>query len=82
MVFAENARAVRLFLAMATQWRMTSLSTLSAARLVQTGLDYGVLEGVARMTGHGQVEPEDFARLQIMEGEALAAFADERRART
>lgn len=71
---------MRLFLGMATQWRMASLSTMSAARLIQTGLDYGVLEGVARMSGLGPVEADDFARVQIMESEALAAFADERRA--
>lgn len=81
MVFAENVLAVRLFMALSTQWRMTSLSTMSSAQLIQTGLDYQVVETTARLSGLGEIAPDDFHRLQIMEAEALAAWREDRKAR-
>lgn len=80
VVFGENALAVRLFMALATQWRISSLSTMSAARLVQTGLDYGVIRETAALTGLREIGPSDFRRLQVMEAEALAAWREERAA--
>ena len=80
-VFAENVLAVRLFMALSTQWRITSLSTMSSAQLIQTGLDYQVVETTARLSGLGEIAPGDFHRLQIMEAEALAAWREDRKAR-
>jgi hypothetical protein len=81
VVFAENVLAVRLFMALSTQWRITSLSTMSSAQLIQTGLDYQVVETTARLSGLGEIASGDFHRLQIMEAEALAAWREDRKAR-
>lgn len=77
-VMAENATAVRLFLALRTQWRTLALSTMSKAIVVQTGLDYAVIKPTADLKGLELVEG-DFDRLQIMEAEAIRAFAEEAR---
>lgn len=77
-VLGPNVTAVRLFEAMATQWTMVSLTTLDRARLVPTGLRYEVLDRVARGLGIEE-RPGDFERIRLMEGEALAAWAEERR---
>lgn len=81
VVFPDNVLAVRLFMALATQWRIISLSTMSSAQLIQTGLDYQVVETTARLSGLGEIAADDFGRLQIMEAEALAAWREARAAR-
>lgn len=75
-IHPENIRAVRLFLAMATQWDCLALSTLGAARVVRTGLKYPVLDFVAAKRGLGEVTEDDFLRVQILEGEALNAWTE------
>jgi len=77
LVFPENANAVRVFAALATQWKMVSLSTMDRAEVRQVGLDYTAIEPTARMTGV-QFEGDDFDRLRVMEAEALTAWAEAR----
>jgi hypothetical protein len=71
-VYPENWPAVEVFLALATQWRVVSLSTLTTARLVQTGLDYTAIEPVMRLFG---VKPKrrvaTFQKIRAMESAAL-----------
>lgn len=76
-VHPDNVRAVKLLLAMQTQWRMVALSTATAAVLIRTGLEYAALESTARLAGV-VIEAGDFDRLQFMEHEALAAWREER----
>jgi hypothetical protein len=73
-----NVLTVRLMMAMQTQWLAQSLSTMSKAVLVKTGLNYTALEGVARLSGLGEILPADFARIQHFEATALAAWAEAR----
>lgn len=76
VVEAENATAVRLLIALQTQWRTKALSTWSSAQLVRTGLDYGVVEITARCSGL-DLSVDDFTRLRIAEAECLDAWAEE-----
>ncbi len=75
-IMPVNETAVRLFLALSTQWKTTALSTMSSARLVRIGLDYGVVEPTARLAGLDLGEG-DFRRLQILEASALKAWSEE-----
>lgn len=75
-IMAENGPSVRLFLALATQWNQEPLSTMTRAILVRTGLKYEAVEPTARMMGLTMGE-HDFARLRLMEAEALAAWREE-----
>ncbi|WP_161495027.1 DUF1799 domain-containing protein [Caulobacter sp. BP25] len=75
-VHPHNAFAVRLFLAMQTQWSTLALSTMSAARLVRLGLKYEVLEIAARLAGLGEISADDFIRIRLMENDALEAWAE------
>ena len=75
MVHPENVTAVKLFDAMRTQWNMVGLSTMERAEIRRTGLRYEVLDRVARGLGLKQ-RPDDFARIQAMEAEALVAWAE------
>lgn len=79
LVARENATAVRLMLATATQWRMAAVSTMSRAEIVRTGLDYVGVEAAARMAGI-EITGDDFGRLRALEAEALNAWTEERRA--
>lgn len=74
-VHPDNETAVRLFLALATQWRSQSLSTMTRAALIRTGLDYAAIEPTARMT-RLELSADDFGRLRIMEAEALTAWRE------
>ncbi len=64
----EDEPAVRLFLAMSTQWRVEGFS---GRRL---GMDYAVLPATAEMLGIAR-DPATFHALRIMEAEALSVFA-------
>jgi len=77
-IHPDNIAAVRWFLAMQTQWRTVTLSTMERAEIRRTGLDYAVAEATARLKG---LEPsaDAFARLQLLEAEALTAWAEEAR---
>lgn len=65
----ENWDAMRLFLAMETQWRRAGMTG------VATGLDYAVLPAVAGFNGL-TLNADLFARLRIIEGAALKAMAE------
>ncbi len=67
-IAAEDADAVRLFLALSTQWRF---HPMVGARL---GIDYGAIRPTAEAMGLAMT-PALFADLQTMEGAALAALA-------
>ena len=76
-VMGENVRAVRLLLALQTQWVAVGVGTMATARVIKTGLNYLAIEPAARFTDLGEVTPDDFARLRILEAEALAAWREE-----
>jgi hypothetical protein len=78
VVHSDNETAVRLFLAVQTQWRVSSLSTMGKAQLINTGLDYVAVERSATMEGLILQIPDDFRRVRILEAEALSAWAKRR----
>lgn len=75
-----NGPAVRVFQALQTQWNSTTLSTLSAARWIRTGLKYEAVPMAERMCGL-DLDQDGLTRLRILEGAALAAWAQEAQAR-
>lgn len=75
LVHPVNVPAVRLFLAMQTQWREAA----TMAGVFRRGLDYGALKDTAELAGLAPIEPDDFTRLRILEVEALNAWAEQRR---
>lgn len=79
LIHPDNIVAVRLLLAMQTQWRVQFASTFSRVTPVQLGLEYGALETVARLEGLGEIAPDDFRRLRILEAEVLALWGKERK---
>lgn len=74
-VHPDNEISVRLFLALSTQWRCQSLSTLGRAVIIRTGLDYAAIEATQRLTGL-VLDDNDFARLRLLESEALKAWSE------
>lgn len=72
----SNVTAVKWFSAMRTQWRVTGLSTLSSARLLRTGLDYGAARDTAHLCGL-EPEAEDFDKLRVLEAEALIIHTEQ-----
>ena len=71
-VYPENWTALQLFLRLATQWRLVGLSTMVGARLIQTGLDYGVVEPTMRLMGiKSRHRAALFDKLQAMEQAVL-----------
>ena len=75
-VHPDNIVAVKWFLTLQTQWRTAALSTLERAMIRRTGLDYGVAGETARLSGL-EPTPDDFARLRVMEVEALNTWTEE-----
>lgn len=71
-VWPENWDVLRVFLAMATQWRFAGMAG------VPSGLDYAALPSVLRFL---RLRPDEalFERLRVMEAEALEVFADRSR---
>lgn len=67
-VMPENWGAMRIFLAMDTQWRRAGMAG------VATGLDYAVLPVVAAALALA-LDADLLARLRILEGAALTAMA-------
>lgn len=66
-VYPENWQALRVFLAMQTQWRI--------GRFGVVGLDYAVLPLVERQIGVRRSKRRDvFAAVQVLEGEVLRAW--------
>lgn len=71
-VWPENYRAVRLFYALGTQWRVLAGPTA----VIWLGLDYGALDAVeSRIPATAGISDPDratvFAQLRAMEREAL-----------
>lgn len=75
MVHPDNVTAVKLFDALRTQWNLVALSTMERSEIRRTGLRYEVLKPVARLLGL-KLAADDFTRLQLMEAEALVAWAE------
>ncbi len=73
-IHPDNVLAVRLFDAMQTQWTSFTLSTMSSARYIRTGLRYEALDCVARGLDLPYPVGDDFQRLRILEATALAAW--------
>ncbi len=71
-MFPENWKALQVFLALATQWRMVGVSTMTTVRLIQTGIDYAAIVPVLRLL---RVKPARhaalFRKLQAMEQAVL-----------
>ncbi len=65
----ENWGAMRIFLAMDTQWRRAGMAGIA------TGLDYAVLSVVAGALAIG-LDADLLARLRVLEGAALTAMYD------
>lgn len=77
-ILHRNGPAVRVFQALGTQWNSVTLSTMSAARWIRTGLKYESLAVAERMAGES-LDQDGLTRLRILEGAALAAWAEEAR---
>ncbi len=75
-IMPENWDAMRLFLAVETQWRRAGIAGIAV------GLDYGVLPMAAGAMGI-ELDGDLFGRVRVMEHAALAAMAarDARRPR-
>ena len=78
-VHPDNRQPLRLLIAMSSQWRTANLSTMTSAQVIRTGLDYTALTQTAELAGLAPIPTEAFLRLQLMEAEALAAWAEARR---
>ncbi len=77
-VHPDNVFAVRLFLAMQSQWHWVPLSTWSTAQIRAMGLKYEVLELTARLEDLGEIATDDFRRIRFMEAEAMHAWSEAR----
>ncbi len=77
-ILPPNRDAVRVFFAMATQWRSVAVVAGPHAMIVKTALDYGALTAVAAALNVALNE-DLLDRLQTLEGEAAAALAEARR---
>lgn len=75
-IHPDNHATVRWFLALQSQWRTVGLSTLGGAAIRRTGLDYGAAEATARLA-RIETDADDFARLRVMESEALKAWREQ-----
>lgn len=72
-LWPENAKAIALFEALMSQWRMGAMGGA-------TGLDYAAIPAVAAMLGlRGGALRRAFDGLRLMEAEALRWFAEQRR---
>ncbi|PZR32295.1 DUF1799 domain-containing protein [Caulobacter segnis] len=78
LVHPDNILAVRLLLAMQTQWTIPYASTWTKSVPMPTGLKYEVLETTARLAGLGEISPDDFMRLRILEAEVLNTWSEAR----
>lgn len=72
-VWDINAKAMKAFLALTTQWRILCVSGgLERGRMMWLGLDYSAVDVVLRRLGfHGD---QVFRDLRVMEEAAIAAF--------
>lgn len=73
VVWPDMVDAWRLFMGMSTQWRTAGMAG------IRIGLDYNVLESVARsMEIATPVDTALFADIRLMEAEALNAWSKRR----
>lgn len=79
-IHPDNEVAVRMLLALQTQWQWVGLSTMQRAELRRTGLNYLAIKPTAKLSGV-KVRPDDFTRLRILEAECLNAWAEEAKRR-
>lgn len=70
-------KTLLLFLAVSTQWRVTTVSSLAGGRLVYLGLDYPAVEATARMAGI-PISPDRFEELREMEAAAARILNEPR----
>lgn len=70
----DEVDAVALFYALGTQWRRQLVVSLAGAASILQGLDYGVVETTARLSGVAMT-PALFRDLQLMEREAIKEAA-------
>jgi len=75
-IHPDNVRAVRMLEAMRTQWSWLALSTMTQAKAIRVGMKYETLDSTAARMGLGVVTGDDFARLQVLESAALAAWSE------
>ncbi|QRN55915.1 DUF1799 domain-containing protein [Dyella caseinilytica] len=69
-ILPDNLAAVNVFIAMATQWRVSMGGPI--------GLDYNALPAVMRLVGVPRAEQSDtFECIRTMEGEALRVMAEQ-----
>lgn len=74
LVHPINIPAVKVFLAMQTQWREVGTMT----RVLRRGLDYSVLPIVTAGEGLEPLAGDDFRRFRILEVEAMNAWSEAR----
>jgi hypothetical protein len=78
-IAGPNVRAVKMLLAMGSQWNAVAMAGLSKGVMIRTGLRYEALDVVERKTGL-ELSSDDFGRLRLLEAECVAAWQDEREA--
>lgn len=71
LVWPENHVAVQLFMACQTLWRKTVVATMAGAQIIYDGLDYAQVRVVMEMLFADADQQDTFARLLVMEREAL-----------
>jgi hypothetical protein len=74
----ENARAVRLFLALTTQWRYAPRTNGKMELLQRTGLDYAVLPAVSSALAIA-LDETLLAQLRILEGKTIEIHGERQR---
>jgi Phage related hypothetical protein (DUF1799) len=73
----DNVAAFLLFDRLGSQWRVTGISGMGGAMMMRTGIDYGAVEMVARVTNI-HLDTETFGKLRVLESAALAAWDKQR----
>jgi hypothetical protein len=76
-VWPDNADAVRLFCALATQWRVVVVAGLGGGAAIHTGLDYAALPPAARALGL-RITEDLFGGVRVMEAAALPILNERR----
>lgn len=76
MLHPKTIKPLRLFMLLQTQWRTESLTTMSTAKIIRTGLDYAAIPTTARLAGI-KCGRKTFAALRVMEAEARRIWAEQ-----
>ena len=72
---SDNVAAAQVFMGMASQWRVTSMSSMAGALRIKEGLDYTALPVVAGALGH-VLDKACFEGLQELERATLGLEAE------